>query len=296
MDKAGIDYLFLVNKKSGAEDTVDWNKVLSDFFQNTAKSYEILNMPSTINIGNMRKDILKYNPKVLVAAGGDGTVSLAANILCGTKITLGIIPQGSANGMATELNVPEDLDEALETLLENNTIACDLINVDDHAKCLHMADAGLNAQLIKYFDEGGQRGMLGYTKVILKTLWRKRKLQVSFTTDAEKHINCDAYMVVLANASKYGTGAVINPVGKLSDGLFEVVVVRRLNVGSLLQMLIKPALFNPEKIEIFKTNAVSISSKRAMHFQIDGEYKGRVKKVEAAIEKHAVQVIVGIKK
>ena len=41
-------------------------------------------------------------------------------------------------------------------------------------------------------------------------------------------------MVVLANASKYGTGAVINPEGDLYDGLFEVVIIRRLAISELV--------------------------------------------------------------
>ena len=293
MNKIPSEYLFLINEGSGTDSDIDWQETLTAYFTPKSKSFEIMQMPKDIDIPKLRKAVLDKKPTYLIAVGGDGTVSLAANILAGTGITLGIIPQGSANGMAKELNVSENLEEALQVLTDNITINCDLIYVDGHCYGMHMADAGLNAQLIKYFDEGKQRGMLGYTKVILKTLWRKRKLKVNFTTDLDEQKNIEAYMVVLANASKYGTGAVINPIGKLDDGLFEIVIVRKLNVGSLLQMLFKPALFNPEKIEIFKASAVSIESRNAMHFQIDGEYKGRVKKVDARIEKHAVKVIVG---
>ena len=44
--------------------------------------------------------------------------------------------------------------------------------------CLHLSDIGMNARLIKYFEEGNMRGKLGYAKVALKVLWRKQNIQV----------------------------------------------------------------------------------------------------------------------
>ena len=100
-----------------------------------------------------------------------------------------------------------------------------------------------------------------------------------------------AFMVALANASKYGTGAVINPEGKLDDGLFEVIIVKKLSIVALLKMLLKPGLFNTTKIEIVSCTSVEINTKGKVHFQIDGEYQGRVKHITAEIFKGAVKMI-----
>lgn len=98
-------------------------------------------------------------------------------------------------------------------------------------------------------------------------------------------------MVALANATKYGTGAVINPEGKIDDGLFEVIIIRRLSFAALLKMLFKPGLFDPKKIEIFHCTSVEINTSRNVHFQIDGEYKGKVKNISASILPKSVKMI-----
>ena len=57
----------------------------------------------------MRRElrIEKINPEYVIAVGGDGTVTMLANILAGTDTPLGILPAGSANGMAKELEIPD---------------------------------------------------------------------------------------------------------------------------------------------------------------------------------------------
>ena len=98
-------------------------------------------------------------------------------------------------------------------------------------------------------------------------------------------------MVVLANASKYGTGAVINPGGSVSDGFFELVIVKRINFLTTLKMLVNPGPYNTKHIEIFKCRSVSINTKRKVPFQIDGEYMGQVKNTKAAISAGSLEMI-----
>ncbi len=99
-------------------------------------------------------------------------------------------------------------------------------------------------------------------------------------------------MVVLANASKYGTGAVINPEGSLYDGLFEVVIIRQLAIFEILKMWFKPKPFNKKNIEIIAASSVNIVTAHHVHFQVDGEYKGKVKKVQAEILKGQLDLVV----
>jgi diacylglycerol kinase family enzyme len=99
-------------------------------------------------------------------------------------------------------------------------------------------------------------------------------------------------MVVLANASKYGTGAVINPKGDLYDGLFEVVIIRQLGIATLLKVwFFRPQSFDPKKIEVIQAKAVHIETHRKVDFQVDGEYKGKVHHVHAEIMPGVLNII-----
>ena len=113
-------------------------------------------------------------------------------------------------------------------------------------------------------------------------LWNKQKIHATIQTDSGTE-HREAYMIVLANASKYGTGATINPQGKLDDGRFEVVIVRRLNFWELLKILITHKPFDEEKVEIFSTTTVELTALKKAYFQVDGEYRGRTQIVKATI-------------
>ena len=195
---------------------------------------------------------------------------------------MGILPAGSANGLAKELQLPVAPEEALEIIETGDEKPMDILKINGEFISLHLADIGLNAQLIKYFEESNWRGKFGYAKVVFKTLWRKQRLKVMIETDTEK-IWRKAYMVVLANSKTYGTGAVINPDGNLSDGKFELIIVRKLALSELLKMILFHKPFNRQKVEVLRTTKVTIRSKNSTYFQSDGEYLGKKNCIEAQI-------------
>lgn len=289
-EKTSLNYLFVVNPGSGRNNSGPTQELIKEFFKESSDSFEIYILPDDFNITQVKEYIIKLEPEKVIAVGGDGTVTMLANILAGTEISLGILPGGSANGMAKELGISEDATEALKIITAGNIKRCDLIKINDKNYCLHLSDLGLNAQLIKYFDEGKLRGKMGYGRVVLKTLWYKQKMQVTVRTK-DTEVKRNAYMVALANAKMYGTGAVINPEGIHDDGLFEVIIVRKLAFGALLKMLFRPGLFNPKNIEIIPCTSVEISTIRQMHFQVDGEYSGRVKTVTGVIHPGTIKII-----
>jgi len=281
MGESNVKILFVINPVAGPDDN-SWEEIIRDFFSKQDIEIDFFMLGKEPELDKLEKKINDCSPEKVVAVGGDGTVTLVAKIVAKTKSALGILPGGSANGMARELNIPIPPKDALEIILNGEIRCCDAIKINGKDICLHLSDIGLNAQLIKYFDEGKVRGKMGYAKVMLKTLWHKQKMHVKIEAK-NKEIRRNAFMVVLANASKYGTGAVINPTGSLDDGAFEVVIVRRLALSELLKMLFRPQPFNPQKIETFSATSVSLQTFRSVHFQIDGEYQGKIKNLEATI-------------
>ena len=90
-------------------------------------------------------------------------------------------------------------------------------------------------------------------------------------------------MVALANAEKYGTGAVINPHGDVSDGEFEIVVVRKIHMVEIFKAVTARKGFNPENIEVFRTKNVELTFQQKAPFQVDGEYQGKTASLKARI-------------
>jgi len=96
---------------------------------------------------------------------------------------------------------------------------------------------------------------------------------------------------VLANAEKYGTGAVINPNGDVSDGRFEVVVVRKLHPVDIVKAVLARKTFESERIEVLRTKQVQIQFRKSYPFQVDGEYQGKIASLEAKILPGVVQAL-----
>jgi diacylglycerol kinase family enzyme len=196
--------------------------------------------------------------------------------------------------MAKELEIPLDPQAALETLITGEKRKIHLIRINKQL-CIHLSDLGFNAYVVKKFESEHKRGMWSYVKSAWKVLWTHDRMDVKIKSD-DGFVQHEAAMVVIANATKYGTGVVINPGGKLDDDLFEVVIVKKISFTELFKMRFLNKEFNPKKTELLQTRSIRIASRRKIHFQVDGEYQGKVKLVEAELMADGLIVIAPAKK
>ena len=247
-------------------------------------------LPSDCNTQLIRQKIASFSPDRVIAVGGDGTIKLLAECLMHTKTSLGILPAGSANGLAKELDIPEDYKKALDIIVSGFLKKIHLLKINDHV-CIHLSDIGLNAHAVKKFETLPGRGMWGYLRASLNVIRINPVMKVEIVM-ANKVFTRKAHMIVIANATRYGSGAVINPVGRLDDNLFEVVVVKKISLLELFKMIFSHKPYDSNKTEIFQTATLSLRSVRKVYFQIDGEYLGRVNEVHATLLPDALEIIV----
>lgn len=280
---------FIVNPGSG-NSAINWAAEIEHYYRNSNYAIFIYELTKNCILQDIKAEIKKFDPATVIAAGGDGTVKLAAEAILGQDICLAILPAGSANGMAKELNIPMDPHKALAVITEGQQQPIHLLKINGEL-CIHLSDSGFNACLVKKFEEGSMRGQWAYVKAAWNVLWNHEKIYVEIATDDKKEKH-EAVMIVLANATTYGNGVVINPEGSLTDDLFEIVIVKKISLAEIFKMRYTGKAFNKNKTAILKASAVTIQSRRKFHVQIDGEYRGKENKVEAFILPERVQVMV----
>jgi diacylglycerol kinase (ATP) len=280
--------LFIINPGSGSHD-INLKEVISTHFNAKNTEIDLFELPEDCSLEKIKQRISSSKADRVVAVGGDGTLKLVAECLLNTETPIGIIPAGSANGMAKELSIPTDIELALAILEEGRLQKIHVVKLNDEI-CIHLSDLGFNAYLVKKFDTLPERGMWGYAKATWHALWNHRRMEVLLKLKDET-ITSKAAMVAIANATMYGSGLKINPDGKLDDELFEVILVKDYSYLEILKIWITKLPFNPKKIEVFQTAEVKISSKHKAHFQVDGEYIGSVNTVEASILPAAITVV-----
>ncbi|HEV7331165.1 MAG TPA: diacylglycerol kinase family protein [Flavisolibacter sp.] len=286
-----LKILFVINPIAGGKEKKDWETAIREFFKDSDCLFDFFIQTGQQDSASVRHHIDRMQPDIVAAVGGDGTVKMVAELIRDTSIKLGIVPAGSANGLAKELGIPVTINEAIDVLMNGVEKKMDAIEINKKELCFHLSDIGLNAFLVKHFQKSKSRGFWGYGRFLLKMLWHKRKMRVVIKTD-DGIIKRYAYMVVLANAEKYGTGAVINPEGSVADGKFEIVIVRKIHLFEIFKAITAWKSFHPERIEVVRTKSVALQVHRKTPFQIDGEYMGRINFLEAGIKPAIVTVLV----
>ena len=302
-----IDYLFVVNPISGDKNKLSFYDFIKEEIAPSAYTYEVYPTTGIDDEKVLKKIIRKRKPEVIVAVGGDGTLLLVASLLINSSVKIGLMPFGSANGMAKELDIPKIPDRTLgltaaerfrpswEKIRKSQVREIDILKINKRYHSLHLSDIGLNAKIVKRFEAEKIRGYLGYARLFIKELKQKKRISYQLIADG-KRFNGKGYMIVVANATKYGTGAIINPVGNLSDGIFEICVVRQIKLITLLRSFLSIYNINLKKrddlLRVVPCKKAILELKHPETLQLDGEIIGEVKKVEISIIPRALKIIV----
>lgn len=231
----------------------------------------------------IRRLIQEEQFEAILIGGGDGTIKMVVEAVLDADHAVGIIPLGSANGLATSLGIPS-MEDAIEAILNRKEIKMDAIKINGELS-LHLSDFGFNASLIKKFEDGGERGMLSYFKSSVAQLFDVQPYRFELTMDGKVE-QIEAKMLVIANGNKYGTGALINPVGRMNDGLFEIIALDPVGIEDLV--LISIALFRGNLNEMatvrtWQGSKAEIRNLDGADFQIDGELLGKVDTVAVEV-------------
>jgi diacylglycerol kinase (ATP) len=288
MKKTENERLFFVINPSSGSNSHDWETIINAYFVHLHYKIELFFLTKNCNIDTIKERIEAFKPTQAIAVGGDGTVKLVAECIIQTPIILGILPGGSANGLARELGIPEELVKALDVLVHGTTKKIHTTTVNEQL-CIHLSDVGLNAYMMKKFESNGVRGMWGYMMAAIKVYLQNSPMDIEMMIEGEK-LKMKAFMVVIANATMYGTGAVINPIGELEDDYFEVVVIKQISFLEVFKMVVSHQNYDEEKTKVYQTNSLTMKSRKKVHFQIDGEYLGKVNTVTANVVPDALKV------
>lgn len=285
------DLLLVINPISGGSEKEDLITSIKEIIAKRNHDLTIFKTTGTSDEEKIDNLLSDHKFDFILVAGGDGTIQLVARAVIDKGIPLGLIPAGSANGLASNLNIPTTLEAQIDIALGTDFMRMDVISINDHL-CLHIADLGINASLIKNYENATLRGKLGYALQTIPTLVQA-DLPYHFSVEINgATMALEGVMLAIANANQFGTGAVINPEGKMDDGLFEILIFKNLNVIDILKTLNKDAERDSDFVECFQATNVKITCKNKVALQIDGEYIGETKHVTAALISSKLKIMI----
>lgn len=229
----------------------------------------------------------KYASKydIIVSCGGDGTLNQVMNgvIKSGEQTVVGILPLGTCNDVAKTLNIPTDIDKAVDCLLRMNTTKYDLMFDGNKYISYSLATGYLTQCAYSASMKSKKRfGRFAYIFRAIKDLFKVNKLPLTINADGERFNDKFLYFM-LVNGVSIG-GFKINKGDNLDDGKVKMVMIRRRKgLGSLFAML---RLFlhgisrmkNNKYIVVRDVKKVHIENHSNSPFTMDGEKIAFLKK------------------
>src|SRR5436305_6902979 len=212
----------------------------------------------------------------IVAAGGDGTVNQVANGLAGSNAALGLLPMGTVNVFAMELGLPlHNLELCWEIINGANMRLVDLPSANGKY-FVQLGGVGLDAQVVKETSLTFKRsfGPLSYLISAAQIAARKPpKLLI----ESENASVDEGSFVLVGNGRFYGGPFPFFKHAAIDDGLFDVVVFKRLGYLEIIKYL-QDVVFSSDirvpEIEYFQTRHLRVTSEQNVPVELDGELAG----------------------
>lgn len=293
-------YVFVVlNPVAGTSDGLSVRATLEERLAADGRRVEVYETTGAEDedIPALVREAVGRGADLVVAAGGDGTVSLVADALAGGEVPLGIVPVGTANVLAQVLELPGDVAGAAELLGgEVHTAAIDGMHMGDQYGLLHIS-VGITSLMQRDTSRDLKRrfGRLAYLYVAARWLFDFQPQRFMLVVDGVRH-RLNASQVLIANGGAMGQppfswGPDILP----DDGVIDVCVINASTFRDYLAVAWSTMTGRHrqnQRLRYFKARkSVTVNTKRALPVQLDGELAGKTP-IQVAVVRGAVRCVV----
>ncbi|MCT1532409.1 diacylglycerol kinase family lipid kinase [Sphingobacterium daejeonense] len=284
--------LFVINPVSGGKKKTAFNKQVLEVldlnrFDPTFKVTDHAN-----HAYELAKSAIEEQYDAVIAVGGDGTINEIGSALAGSEVPLGIIPEGSGNGLAYYLGIPMNESAALRRINRFDSVEIDCGKVGDRY-FFNMAGIGFDASVSDKFASETFRGPVGYLRTAINVLSKYKPRKYSLKIDGKVYER-EAFMVSVANSPQYGNNAYIAPNASINDGLLDVCIVHKFPLYILPMMIFH--LFNKtadqsEYVEIIPGKEICIEQEGNAPVHLDGEPMDLGDKIDIKVQSNALKII-----
>ena len=231
--------------------------------------------------------------RLIVAAGGDGTVGRVGELLLGTDVTLGLLPLGSVMNIGRMLDIPRDLAAAAQVLAARREATIDVGEANGRI-FFETATVGMNAAVFRaaqHFEDGDWGSPL---RAIYEA-FRYRPARMELLLDSDQRVTTRALMVTVSNAPYTGVGMTVAPDARLDDGRFDVRVFRHFSKWELIRHMVSIAFgrrrYSPH-VSTHRSASVTVIGRRPLPCRADSLDLGTTP-LECRVRPHSLRVVVG---
>jgi diacylglycerol kinase (ATP) len=234
--------------------------------------------------------------ELVFAWGGDGMVQRCVGVLAGSGARLAIIPAGTANLFASNLGIPQDIEEAVAVGLRGDRHEFDVGRFNGERFAV-MAGAGFDAAMIRDSGDGGLKERIGRAAYV----WsgsenlRSKPFRATIEVDGAEWYKGEATCILLGNVGKLVGGVEVFEDARPDDGKLEVGVVTAdgvLDWSRMMGRAVAGSLGDSPFTQTTKARDVKVKLSRKVLYELDGGDRTKVKSFKVKVEPRAISVCV----
>ena len=284
---------FIVNPFSGTSDKSEIKEWVVKHLDSTLYTWEICITEYPDHAKLLAQEAIDANIDIVAVTGGDGTVNEVGAVLVHSSVIMAVLPGGSGNGFAMHLGMGRNIQKAIQKLNRSTPITIDTCVANDHF-FINIAGVGFDSMVANESKTDSSRGIFLYIRYSLKKVFEYRERKLRINVDGQPYKG-KFLTVSMANGSMFGYNFRIAPRAILTDGLLDVVMVRKAPTWRYFISFWR--FFNQSQdklnfVEIIKAKHIKIKSIKKIHHHIDGEGMGKIKKLDISIIPQSLTVLV----
>jgi diacylglycerol kinase (ATP) len=271
-------WAIVINPVSGAGRGAELGREVAGYFSKKKLSYQIITANSAVKLRTNLEDFLnnaEINCEGVISVGGDGLAHLVLQLVVPRKIPFAIIAGGTGNDFLRSIGWDlKEVSAQLDAITTKSPTAIDLGLVDSEwfgAILSTGFDSVVNekANSLKW-----PKGPMKYNVAIAMELPKFKPLKYQIKLDSQI-IDTEAMLIAIGNGNSYGGGMKVCPNADMSDGLFDVMVLRPVSKIEFLRVF--PKVFSGKhithpQVEIYRSSKVSLRADAVAY--ADGERIG----------------------
>lgn len=290
--------IYIINPISGTRTKADLQQFVQQKTKERKIPFHVFPSVASGDYSFLSSIIKEEKITDVVIAGGDGTVSQVVNSLMKEDVNFGIIPCGSGNGLALAAKIPKHTGKALDIVFTGQASAIDGFYVNKQFACM-LCGVGFDAKVAHEFAQQPKRGLKTYATLVSKNFFSILPYQFTIESNGLE-FSTEAFFISIANSNQFGNNFTIAPKALLSDGLLDIVIVKKAAKPILLYNLVKQIFAGKlKKVEssldlpiiYFQTTDILIKNSDNAPMHIDGDPAETPGKLKIEIRKKCFRLI-----
>jgi diacylglycerol kinase (ATP) len=271
----------ILNPKSGSAGD-DFKERIETALKDKGADFEILETDPELGGREVAEKAVEQGATHILACGGDGTIMDVVNGIAKQVVEdeddnrpiLSIIPGGTANLLAAALEIPKELDEAIDIALNGRDTMIDLGKCRDSYFALGLG-LGLTERLVSQASaqEKEKFGKLAYVKAMAMELGAK-PVTFTFKLDKRSSKRSRGVAIVIANSGTIGGKLQFAPRAKMNDGVLDLCILHRFRLLDAFRLMLRSILGSmpsDRAVSFYQAKRIEIHSNPPLDLQIDGE-------------------------